>query len=297
MEHAMEQITFIDALLLCFVNVVFMIAGTFLNSVVIISLKKSSQLRRKPCYFMILMLCYCDLAVLITSHPALILKTICWYVQISVEEKKKFILAYVVCMVLACFSVFALVTLSVERFLALKYPFFHQISVTKRRLVICLGSGMIILVSLSPLLYLQGEKFRDIVISLLVSVLLVVFTYLNYSMLMIVRAKRKEERTCCTPARPSRQQRKRLISNFKNISTCSLAIGCFFVCFFPRMMFSALSLTSKTVLGELGHTGLFDKWSCTLVAMNSTFNSLIFFWRHSTLRREGVKILRRLCRA
>jgi hypothetical protein len=37
---------------------------------------------------------------------------------------------------------------------------------------------------------------------------------------------------------------------------------------------------------------LFKLWSGTLVAMNSTFNCLIFFWRNSILRREGIKVVK-----
>ena len=33
----------------------------FLNSVVIVTLKRSTQLRKKPCYFFIIVLCCCDL--------------------------------------------------------------------------------------------------------------------------------------------------------------------------------------------------------------------------------------------
>jgi hypothetical protein len=35
---------------------------------------------------------------------------------------------------------------------------------------------------------------------------------------------------------------------------------------------------------------LFNIWSVTFLCMNSTFNCLIFFWRNSILRREGMKI-------
>jgi hypothetical protein len=35
-------------------------------------------------------------------------------------------------------------------------------------------------------------------------------------------------------------------------------------------------------------------WSSSVWAMNSTFNSLIFFWKNKVLRTEGVKILKTL---
>ena len=43
----------VSASFLCVFNVAFMIAGIFLNSVVIISLRRSSQLRKKLCHFVL----------------------------------------------------------------------------------------------------------------------------------------------------------------------------------------------------------------------------------------------------
>ena len=61
---------------ICHINIIFMVAGIFLNSVVIISLWRSSQLRKKLCYFMILVLSCFDLAVVTITHPLLIVSTI-----------------------------------------------------------------------------------------------------------------------------------------------------------------------------------------------------------------------------
>jgi hypothetical protein len=33
----------------------------------------------------------------------------------------------------------------------------------------------------------------------------------------------------------------------------------------------------------------FFLWSNTFISLNSTFNCVIFFWRNSILRREGMK--------
>jgi hypothetical protein len=35
----------------------------------------------------------------------------------------------------------------------------------------------------------------------------------------------------------------------------------------------------------------FNLWSNTFLSINSTFNCLIFFWRNTILRREGMKIV------
>ena len=288
----MDPNSFVNAIFLCFVNVSFMVAGIFLNSVVIISIWKSSQLRKKLCYFMILVLSCADLIAIAFTHPAIIVWTIFWYMKTSLEDENKLIVPFIIAMLLGGSSMSALLTLSVERFLALKYPFFHQTAVTKRRLMLFLAFWMIMLVILCPLAYFVGKLFRCILITAFVVFICFVFVYLNYKMFIIAESKRKMESVPSTSTVTcSYQQRKRRLMNFNNISTCSLAIGCFFVCSFPQIVYSVLSLTSET-LPKDRRMRLFNIWSNTFVFMNSTFNCLIFFWKNSILRREGIKILK-----
>jgi hypothetical protein len=40
-----------------------------------------------------------------------------------------------------------------------------------------------------------------------------------------------------------------------------------------------------------GQSLSFNLWSAMFMSLNSTFNCVIFFWRNSVLRREGLNIL------
>ena len=118
---------------LCVINKIFMVAGIFLNSVVIISLWRSPQLRKQLCYFMILVLSCFDLAVVTITHPIFIVSTI-YFSQGEIDEIREDTRKSI-CFAVYGSSLFALLTLNVERFLALTRPFFHQASVTKTRLL------------------------------------------------------------------------------------------------------------------------------------------------------------------
>ena len=285
----MEPNTFINALFLCLVNVAFMVAGIFLNVVVIISLWRSSQLRKKLCYFMILVLSYFDLAVVAIAHPLLILSTILWSMEIyhgEIEDTRVYTST-----LLGGFSTFALLTLTIERFLALTYPFFHQTAVTKKGLLLFQAFLMATTVSVSQLAHLY-EKTGVVLIAVFILFFVFVFVCLNYKMFIIAKSKRNDEMAFPTSTATSRnQERKRRKLNFKNISTCSLAVGCFFVCSFPRIIYSATRLTSNMPFYNR-QVLLFNIWSVTSLFMNSTFNCLIFFWRNSILCREGKKIIK-----
>jgi hypothetical protein len=264
-----------------------MVAGIFLNSVVVISLWRSSQLRKKICYFMILVLSCFDLAVVTITHPFLIVSTI-YFSQGDINKIREDVRINISLVLYGC-SMFALFTLTVERFLALTCPFFHQASVTKTRLLYFQAFWTVITVGLWPvLLHFNAKTFANIITAVLFPLFLFVFIYSNYKMFKIAKSKREHERVAPTTATSTDENRKTKILNLKSISTCSLAVGYFFVCSCPQIIYSALRLASS--LSERQFL-LFLLWSATFIALNSTFNCVIFFWRNSILRREGMNIV------
>ena len=289
----MDPSTIINALFLCLVNASFMVAGIFLNAVVIISLRRSSQFRKKPCYFMILVLSCFDLAVVAINHPLLILSAIfCSYSDCSKpgEQVRGHIYN-----ALYAFSMAALVTLNIERFLGLTFPIFHRTSVTKGRLLILQAFLTILLfgeIALSRI-YLETALERHIFIIAELSALLFLFIYFNYKMFIIAMSKFGNDEVVATTATSRDGRRKKHTLNMKIISSCSLAVACFFICSSPHITYSALRLTSETPFYD-NQVVLFHLWADTFVAMNSTFNCLIFFWKILAMRREGMKIVKRL---
>ncbi len=286
----MKQGDIFNVVFLSIINIVFMVAGIFLNSVVIISLWRSRQLRKKLCYFMILVLCCFDLAVVTVTHPLLISSAI-YYALEEINEVREVVRA-ATSYILFGFSMSALFTLNVERFLALTCPFFHQASVTKTRLVCFLAFLTFIIDGLPPLVYLNTNTIIFyILIAVYIILVLFLLIYGNYRIFTIAKSKRTDESVAPTTAASSTDERKKKrILNLKNISTCSLAVSCFFVCSCPQMIYSALRSASETPFYDR-QVLLFNLWSNTFLSINSTFNCLIFFWRNSILRREGTKII------
>ena len=294
----MQKSDMFSVVFLCVINVIFIVAGIFLNSVVIISLWRSSQLRKKLCYFMIFVLsCFGHLAVVAImhcTHPFLIVSTI--FFSLGEIDEIRELTRVSISFILHGSSLFALFTVNVERFLALTCPFFDQTSVTKTRLVCFLAFLTVTLVGLWPLQYsFEGKTISNILAAVTFLSLLFLFIYLNYKMFKIAKSKREDERVVPTTATMDANRKTRIL-NLKshyflnlNISICSLAVGCFFVCSCPQIIYSALRLASETPFYDR-QVLLFNMWANTFVSMNSTFNCVIFFWRNSILRREGMKI-------
>ena len=256
----------------------------------IISLWRSRQLRKKLCYFMILVLSCFDLAVVSITHPFLFASTVCYSVQDGNEmlENARVTLSLILCGL----SLSGIFMLNIERFLAITCPYFHPRSVTKIKLVCFQALMNILIVGVSSLMYFNTQAVIavNIIIAICMSLLLFLFVFANCKMFTIAKSKRSDERVAPSFATSVNNNGKTRAINLKSISTCSLAVGCFFVCSCPRIIYSALRFTSGTPPYDR-QVWLFDIWSSTFLSINSALNCLIFFWRNSILRREGMKIL------
>ena len=74
----MESYYVIKLIFIFAVNVFFFFSGICLNSLVILSFWRSVQLRKKLCYFMIMVLSCCDLLSVLTNNPLMTLITMSW---------------------------------------------------------------------------------------------------------------------------------------------------------------------------------------------------------------------------
>ena len=74
----MESYYLINMIFIFAVNVFFFFTGICLNSLVILSFWRSVQLRKKLCYFMIMVLSCCDLLAVLTNNPLMALTSMSW---------------------------------------------------------------------------------------------------------------------------------------------------------------------------------------------------------------------------
>ena len=266
-----------------------MITGTFLNSVVIISLWKSSQYQKKLCYFMILTLSCCDLAVSSITHPLLTSSTI-YFFSGNYSELREQLRVYF-CLMLHGFSMWTLMMLNVERFFGIVYPIFHRTSLSKRILAFLLGVLFFANILQSTLSFKNILIPDNILVVVYLPTYLLSLLFLNYKMFIIAKAKQgNNNRRAIMPATAVNHENTKRVFELKKVSTCFLTVMCFFLCCSPGIVLSSLfyaqgrSMFDESVVPS-------NLWMTTFISMNSTFNCLIFFWKNSILRREGAKIL------
>ena len=275
----MDLNVYFQLIFLCVLNIIFTFSGIILNTLVIASFWKSSQLRKKLCQFMIMVLSCADLISVVTNHPGLLLYIISWLVQDYDLLTKMTIYVHLSGMFLG-FSVDALLVMSIERYLGTYYPISHRTSVTKRRLL------TLFVILIIPSVAIVVMSMNGLVIS--VSVASIIFIVLMHAPLMFVNVKlymisikvRREKAT---------SPEKRTKVNLKSISTCLLAVVILVLLSSLAGIYALFGSFEKITSTS---ARLFDVWARTVYTMNCTSNSLVFFWKNKVLRAEGRKILK-----
>ncbi len=285
----MEFSYFINLILIFTLNVLFFVSGICLNSLVILSFWRSAQLRKKSCYLMIMVLSCFDLLACLTSNPLVVLTTMLAltgkldvypsWLDISLNLSSLFF----------CFSLVALLVMSIDRYLGTYYPIFHRTSVTKGKLL-----TLIAILNIFGLL-LELLSVNNYVISGQEHTLICLVTrylpmlFINYKLFIIARKSRRNNGI-------SSEMKKTL--SLKNISSCLLAAACILVLSIPWSVYIGLGINSKKTTTLSDSVNLAQLWARTFVSMNSTCNCLIFYWKNKILRTEGMKLIKgmKLCR-
>ena len=273
------------------VNILFFFSGICLNSLVIVSFWRSVQLRKKLCYFMIMVLSSCDLLVILTTHPVTSLLAMLWLTEKINKHPEWTRILPGLSQTTIGFSLLALFVMNFDRYLATYYPIFHRTSVTKGKLLTLLICLIIIVTTA------MAMSINNLVIPFQAGLLIFFIIYIppmlfiNYKLFTVARNSRRN---------PGILPGMRKSFTIKNISSCTLAVACPIGLCIPILIYNGLTLTSKDKekAYALDNFPLVGYWARTVPSMNSTFNCLIFYWKNKTLRNEGKKVIKsiKVCR-
>ena len=277
----MDLAVYTQLLFLCVVNIIFTFSGIVLNTIVIISIWKSSQLRKKLCHFMIMVLSCSDLVTVITTHLVILICLISWLREdYNLLPTLMMHLGFVI--VFHGFSFLVLLVMSIERFLGAYYPIFHRTSVTRRKLLTLLAILFIVYTTLN-VIYINNIITTTLAVIISVTTVFFPLAYLNLKLFKISREVRRRNGTSLE---------RRTTINLKSISTCLLVVVCLVVLSISSSVFIVFDINAENK--EKTGVRLSTIWGSTAYTMNGTFNCLIFFWKNKIFRTEGIKLLKRL---
>ena len=284
----------------CIVNFVFAIAGTILNSLVLYIFWKSTKLRSKLCYFVIILLSSADLAVVTIVHFLFLLQAIneingtpnCMYKNIYL-----FSLYF-----LPGISVSTLIILNLERYTAIIHPIWHLKTATKRRLTyIWAILWLLNIIDVLSLVFLR--VLADILILTVITTLCCTSLVTYVSIFRVARKKKDALEACNTVGYDTNcgyhQGNKdsgstvAFLRELKIAKTYFIIIVLAFVCCLPPGLVNhSLKYPWNKNENERTAATVVFTWSNTLISLNSTLNCLVFFWANKMLRREALRLFK-----
>ena len=284
----------INQVFACVVYGLLFIPTVLLNGISIFTILKCSQLKEKVSYFSILMQSAVDLITGVITLPIftayVLLKDV-----IHVKNMVLCWLTFTLGLFPILLSVWTLCVLSFERYMGVVHPFVHRTKVTKKRIFIfeCFV-GLLILVYVLITPTNPSGVFDTIVYFAIffIPLLLIVYSYTR-----IFIAARKSLSSGNRPGDGAAQadmsemkRKRRFLRELKLAKSCFLVTCTFGLSFVPFMVLSLMLnfLDQETI------TMLFS-WAMAVAALNSSLNSVIFFWSKAMLRKEAIKVLKICC--
>ena len=246
-------------------------------------IRKSSQLRGKVCYFVILLQSIVDLGVGFLGIPLYVYFLLTPFGKI--ENCVAITLVFRASYLPLGSSIINLSAIVLERYIGVLHPFQYS-KVTKKRVLIYVCGNVFVLFSV------VAYSFRDRIImtfyvriSIAAFFLFTVFAYVRIY-LVIRKLIRSEKRVFSDD--DGSQVNRQIKREVRSVRCCFLVILCFFIFLLPFLL--APFLFTR---GGLEFRVYFN-WTFTLIILNSSVNSVIFFWTKTLLRNEAVKILQSL---
>ena len=272
----------------CILNVIFAIVGTFLNTLVLFAFLKSKNMRRKNSYFCILVLSTTDLIVVTTVPTMSLVRSMseilgvprCFY-RISLSRINK---------MMPLLSATSLITMNIERYLAIVFPFYHHTAVTKRKIIIIfiiIGSILSTCAAINFACHSIGRLVYSVGAFIICST-----TLFQYVSIFIIARKSLLRRVTNVNNEETNISLRSILFNLKIARTYFFIVLLCFICYFPIATINGIwrrLFVNEEKRNFLFHWNLFVT---PLISMNATFDCLIFFWGNRELRKQGWKLVR-----
>ena len=267
------------------INCMLLFSTISLNGLSVITIRKSSQLRNKVCYFVILLQSVVDLGVGVVSIPLFI----CYLIFPFLHTANCILitLALRTSYVLPGLSIVTLSAMAIERYIGVLHPFAYRTKVTSKRILIYVcGNGLAFIAVLAY--SFRDPNFLAIYARLLISIFFILIGFVYTRIYLVIRKLiRSEKRPTCESS--GSQVKRQIIRESRRARSCFLVVICFVVFLLPivitRFVFT---------VGSVEYTVYFN-WSLTMIILNSSINSLIFFWTKKLLRKEARETVNTLC--
>ena len=274
---------FINHVICCVMNAFLSLTTIFLNNLTILAYWKSLQLKKKPSYFLVMLLSANDLGVGLLCNSTFTIRLLgelagsggCFWPM----------LCRTLTLGLSGMSLMTLFILNIERYLGVMHPVFHRNKVTKRRLL----AGAVVLWFISAVgsgVHFVSESVGGILACFTITFFLVSVTLIYTRIFGTISGASVNVGEADQSLRRSQTNSftKGFLHKVRQAKSCLVVVICTIFCYLPTIITSFLTKCTFNVLVLL-------LWSMTFLFMASALNSIIFFWRNHRLRNEARKVL------
>ena len=182
------------------------------------------------------------------------------------------------------FSVITHFAMTIERYVGVVHPYSYQTRVTKKRILAYVFGGCLALLSV-----ILSRNWGLIKISFMTMILTFFFcTGFVYSRIYLAIRKlvRSENRPACETDGNLNSKRMRIFQEIRHARSCFFVVISLGIFVLPLLL-SAVFFKIRSI----EYIAYFN-WAVTSMILNSSINSMIFFWTKPLLRREAFKILK-----
>ena len=270
---------------------IFVIALIFttisLNGITVITIRRSRALKEKQSNFTIFMQSIADLA-----NGVLVMPLIAAHLASQAARGPQCVLAYIIKksgMLMFFYTLTTLSAMNFERYIGILHPFRHRTAVTNKRLlayvvVVCVMQTIIYSFTLT-----HNQTVRPVIVTIISLFLFsTIFVYWKIFFTVHERNRTRNENSSKT-ASEKRRKSMWLLKVLKLAKSACLVVACCFVCYVPATFaFGPLNLNGTF------EAVMFKIYFAVLALLNSTLNSIIYFWMNKMLRKHGIDTVKNI---
>ena len=288
--------TFATQLMAFISSIIITTSAVVLNSLIVLTFWRASRLRENASLYLIMILSLFDAVSGIFCYPTLIVSLIysfmeltdCWIydVRSKLFRPSSFL------------SLSIVAAISAERYFGVVHPLIYRTKVSKSNLSKLLLLIWLCCATFSFPAYFNDDPLQVFGVSVVFLVLVTLCAYTRIAFAVILSKTRQEklldenpnsEDSNCQTVKKNRKEILHFLKQLKIAKSCFLIVLCYFLCYVPALVVLA------GLRHSLSYTTFFflHPWCLLSMILNSSLNSIIFFWRSAPLRNETKKVLQK----
>uniref|UniRef100_A0A1B0GHV7 G-protein coupled receptors family 1 profile domain-containing protein n=1 Tax=Lutzomyia longipalpis TaxID=7200 RepID=A0A1B0GHV7_LUTLO len=261
------------------------------NTLTILAIRYSRRLRSAISNLFVLSLAISDIVVGFTLPYHL-----AFYVGSSLGKVNWCLLRFFLIILACCTSIWNLIAIAVDRYIAIIYPLHYSRYMTKKvALFLCsIGWMLGILIATVPLFWNNWDsanecEFDEILKPwYMAGVITPVFSMVWLCLLIVYSRIYREASRQIKQMRSSVSNLNQMPSDWKSVQVVLLILGCFSICWLPYF-----AIATSQIFRMLNHSSAtLYKGAFSLAMANSGMNPLIYAWKNRNFRKAFGNLLR-----